>query len=135
MQDQITQIQSYKIAKADVFAYTDPVDGSVSGNQGIRYIFSDGSRFVFRLSGAMRWPPALSQTSNEHSLHVGAACQCSCSNISSLRMLRTGHRASCWLLQSGCSYCVHSLQALAPAVLLSGCTSRSTCLPKQGMMP
>ena len=39
------------IAKADMFEYNDPVDGSVSKNQGIRFIFEDGSRFVFRLSG------------------------------------------------------------------------------------
>ena len=36
---------------ADDFAYTDPVDGSVSANQGIRILFTDGSRIVFRLSG------------------------------------------------------------------------------------
>jgi phosphoglucomutase len=36
---------------ADNFAYTDPVDGSVSANQGVRLLFSDGSRVVFRLSG------------------------------------------------------------------------------------
>merc|ERR1719247_932791 len=40
-----------KIAKADMFAYTDPVDGSISKNRGVRFIFADGSRFVFRLSG------------------------------------------------------------------------------------
>ena len=39
------------IASADDFAYTDPVDGSVSTAQGIRIGFSDGSRIVFRLSG------------------------------------------------------------------------------------
>jgi len=39
------------ISKADMFEYHDPVDGSVSKNQGVRFIFSDGSRFVFRLSG------------------------------------------------------------------------------------
>lgn len=33
------------------FAYTDPIDGSVSKNQGIRILFSDGARIVFRLSG------------------------------------------------------------------------------------
>ena len=33
------------------FAYTDPVDGSVSENQGIRVGFTDGSRIVYRLSG------------------------------------------------------------------------------------
>jgi phosphoglucomutase len=39
------------VAKADDFAYTDPVDGSVSTSQGIRVVLSDGSRLVFRLSG------------------------------------------------------------------------------------
>ncbi|KAL4468805.1 hypothetical protein ABPG74_005308 [Tetrahymena malaccensis] len=36
---------------ADIFNYTDPVDGSVSKNQGIRFIYADGSRIIFRLSG------------------------------------------------------------------------------------
>ncbi len=39
------------IAKADDFEYLDPVDGSVSKNQGIRLIFEDGSRIIYRLSG------------------------------------------------------------------------------------
>jgi phosphoglucomutase len=39
------------VAHADDFAYTDPVDGSVSTAQGIRIGFDDGSRIVFRLSG------------------------------------------------------------------------------------
>ncbi|AOH83938.1 phosphoglucomutase [Sphingomonas panacis] len=39
------------IASADDFAYTDPVDGSVSAKQGIRIGFEGGSRVVFRLSG------------------------------------------------------------------------------------
>jgi phosphoglucomutase len=42
---------SYEVAYADDFSYTDPVDGSVSSNQGIRIGFTDGSRIVFRLSG------------------------------------------------------------------------------------
>jgi len=41
----------FQVAEADDFAYTDPVDGSVSKKQGIRVIFADGSRIVFRLSG------------------------------------------------------------------------------------
>ncbi len=41
----------YTVAVADEFEYTDPVDGSVSSNQGVRYLFSDGSRVIFRLSG------------------------------------------------------------------------------------
>ena len=39
------------IAFADDFAYTDPVDGSVSQKQGVRVVLTDGSRVVFRLSG------------------------------------------------------------------------------------
>ncbi|MDP8997861.1 MAG: alpha-D-glucose phosphate-specific phosphoglucomutase [Pseudomonadota bacterium] len=39
------------IAKADDFEYLDPVDGSVSKSQGIRLIFEDGSRIIYRLSG------------------------------------------------------------------------------------
>ncbi|HZV11437.1 MAG TPA: alpha-D-glucose phosphate-specific phosphoglucomutase, partial [Novosphingobium sp.] len=39
------------VAEADSFAYTDPVDGSVSRNQGLRVLFEGGSRIVFRLSG------------------------------------------------------------------------------------
>ncbi|NXL50868.1 PGM1 protein, partial [Podilymbus podiceps] len=41
----------YTVEKADNFEYNDPVDGSVSRNQGLRLIFSDGSRVIFRLSG------------------------------------------------------------------------------------
>ncbi len=41
----------YEVATCDDFAYTDPVDGSVSQKQGIRVLFKDGSRVVFRLSG------------------------------------------------------------------------------------
>jgi phosphoglucomutase len=40
-----------EVKTADDFAYTDPVDGSVSTKQGIRVIFADGSRIVYRLSG------------------------------------------------------------------------------------
>ncbi len=39
------------IERADDFSYTDPVDGSVSEKQGIRLLFADGSRIIFRLSG------------------------------------------------------------------------------------
>jgi len=40
-----------KVAWNDVFEYKDPVDGSVSKNQGVRIVFEDGSRIIFRLSG------------------------------------------------------------------------------------
>ena len=39
------------VAQADDFAYVDPVDESVSQHQGIRVLFTDDSRVVFRLSG------------------------------------------------------------------------------------
>ncbi|MEQ1739255.1 MAG: alpha-D-glucose phosphate-specific phosphoglucomutase [Methyloglobulus sp.] len=41
----------YEVKFADEFSYTDPVDGSVSSNQGVRIGFVNGSRMVFRLSG------------------------------------------------------------------------------------
>ncbi len=41
----------YTVSFADEFSYTDPVDGSVSKNQGVRIGFTNGSRMVFRLSG------------------------------------------------------------------------------------
>ena len=46
-----TRIGGLAVAAADDFAYHDPVDGSVSRNQGIRVLFEGGSRVVFRLSG------------------------------------------------------------------------------------
>ena len=44
-------VEELTIAEADDFAYTDPVDGSVSRAQGVRILFVDGSRIVMRLSG------------------------------------------------------------------------------------
>jgi phosphoglucomutase len=44
-------LDGYRVDYADNFAYTDPVDNSVSENQGIRIGFTDGSRIVYRLSG------------------------------------------------------------------------------------
>jgi len=41
----------YQIDHCDDFSYTDPVDNSVSEHQGIRLLFKDGSRIVYRLSG------------------------------------------------------------------------------------
>jgi len=39
------------VSYADDFAYTDPIDGSISAKQGIRIGFTNGSRIVLRLSG------------------------------------------------------------------------------------
>jgi len=43
--------EAARVVLADDFAYTDPVDGSVTTGQGLRVGFDDGSRIVFRLSG------------------------------------------------------------------------------------
>ncbi|KAF2880460.1 hypothetical protein ILUMI_25708 [Ignelater luminosus] len=43
--------KTYVIQKVDNFSYVDPIDNSVAKNQGIRILFEDGSRLVFRLSG------------------------------------------------------------------------------------
>ncbi|PUB18969.1 alpha-D-glucose phosphate-specific phosphoglucomutase [Yoonia sediminilitoris] len=40
-----------QVTAADEFSYHDPVDGSVSENQGVRIYFAGGGRAVFRLSG------------------------------------------------------------------------------------
>jgi phosphoglucomutase len=45
------QFGKYTVDNCDDFRYIDPVDGSISKNQGIRIIFTDGSRIIFRLSG------------------------------------------------------------------------------------
>lgn len=42
---------SYTVDVCDDFSYTDPVDGSISTGQGLRILFTDGSRIVYRLSG------------------------------------------------------------------------------------
>lgn len=46
-----TQLGDFTISHADNFSYTDPVDGSVSENQGLRITFGDAARIVYRLSG------------------------------------------------------------------------------------
>jgi phosphoglucomutase len=44
-------LHGLKVVSADDFEYLDPVDGSISKNQGVRILFEGGSRVVFRLSG------------------------------------------------------------------------------------
>ena len=41
----------YTVELADDFSYTDSVDNSVSSKQGIRILFDNGARIVYRLSG------------------------------------------------------------------------------------
>ncbi|MEG8023594.1 alpha-D-glucose phosphate-specific phosphoglucomutase [Sphingomonas aurantiaca] len=45
------QFGDLTVETADEFGYTDPTDGSISRNQGVRILFAGGSRVVFRLSG------------------------------------------------------------------------------------
>lgn len=42
---------TYTVKTCDDFSYHDSIDGSISNNQGVRILFDDGSRIVFRLSG------------------------------------------------------------------------------------
>ena len=46
-----TRVGGLEVALSDDFSYTDPVDGGTSEHQGLRIVFRDGSRIVFRLSG------------------------------------------------------------------------------------
>ncbi|KAM3846002.1 phosphoglucomutase-like protein 5 [Vipera latastei] len=42
----------YTVQKATSFEYVDPVDGTVTKRQGLRIIFTDASRLIFRLSAS-----------------------------------------------------------------------------------
>ncbi|EPQ26282.1 uncharacterized protein PFL1_06217 [Pseudozyma flocculosa PF-1] len=46
-----TKLGQFEVAESGDFSYTDPIDGSVSKNQGLYATFKDGSRIIFRLSG------------------------------------------------------------------------------------
>ena len=45
------RIGNRRVREADDFQYTDPVDGSFASSQGLRVLFDDAARIVFRLSG------------------------------------------------------------------------------------
>ncbi len=45
------EIEGLAVSAADNFSYVDPVDGSRAERQGIRIIFHEGARIVYRLSG------------------------------------------------------------------------------------
>lgn len=47
----LMSVQKSEEIVADIYNYKDPVDKSVSKNQGIRFIYKDGSRVIFRQSG------------------------------------------------------------------------------------
>ncbi|XP_034232969.1 phosphoglucomutase [Thrips palmi] len=43
--------KTYVVKEGDNYAYTDPIDKSFASKQGLRIMFEDGSRLIFRLSG------------------------------------------------------------------------------------
>jgi len=43
--------KKYTVSLADDFEYIDPIDKSLTNKQGLRIVFTDGSRIIFRLSG------------------------------------------------------------------------------------
>jgi phosphoglucomutase len=45
------QFNARKVSYADNYSYLDPIDQSMSSNQGLRIGFDDGARIIFRLSG------------------------------------------------------------------------------------
>ena len=44
-------LSGFGVRDADDFSYKDPIDGSLSTGQGVRLLFEDGGRLVYRLSG------------------------------------------------------------------------------------
>mmetsp|Transcript_17959 Transcript_17959/g.38579 ORF Transcript_17959/g.38579 Transcript_17959/m.38579 type:complete len:409 (+) Transcript_17959:1066-2292(+) len=46
-----TKFGDFTLDVADDFEYVDPIDGSKASKQGLRFVFTDGSRIIFRLSG------------------------------------------------------------------------------------
>jgi len=44
-------LNGYSVTTADEFSYQDPIDGSISEHQGVRVVFDNDSRIIFRLSG------------------------------------------------------------------------------------
>jgi phosphoglucomutase len=46
-----TTLGDLRVTAADEFSYHDPVDGSISERQGLRILFADGGRIIFRTSG------------------------------------------------------------------------------------
>ncbi|MCO5555649.1 hypothetical protein L7F22_009194 [Adiantum nelumboides] len=60
-----TKLGEFEVAEAGDFSYTDPIDGSVSKNQGLYIKFVDGSRIIFRLSAVASTSRASSSIQNQ----------------------------------------------------------------------
>ncbi|HIB85335.1 MAG TPA: alpha-D-glucose phosphate-specific phosphoglucomutase, partial [Chromatiaceae bacterium] len=75
-------VNGLKIESADDFRYQDPIDNSISEQQGIRIFFATGSRIVYRLSGTgtegatLRvYIESFEPDSDKHDLDTGDATQ------------------------------------------------------------
>ena len=75
-------VNGLKIESADGFRYQDPIDNSISEQQGIRIFFATGSRIVYRLSGTgtegatLRvYIESFEPDSDKHDLDTGDATQ------------------------------------------------------------
>ncbi|EAR20336.1 alpha-D-glucose phosphate-specific phosphoglucomutase [Nitrococcus mobilis] len=68
---------SETVKTADDFSYTDPVEGSISTNQGIRIGFESGDRIVYRLSGTGTEGATLRVYMERYEPHAGAHDQSS----------------------------------------------------------
>lgn len=109
------QLGDYKLEKADEFDYKDPIDGSVASKQGVRIVFDDGSRIVFRLSGTgsagatvRLLPPELSMLSSLLSCAVIISSDHVCSH-------RLPQHLSCPVRNFACSL---TLMTLSTSYLL-----------------
>ena len=58
-----------RVARADDFAYRDPVDNSLTEHQGLRVLFESGARIVFRLSGTGTEGATLRLYIEQHETH------------------------------------------------------------------
>ena len=45
------ELGSLEVSESDDFAYTDPVDDTLAAGQGVRLVFSEDARIIYRLSG------------------------------------------------------------------------------------
>jgi hypothetical protein len=83
----VESLGGFTLSACDSFTYVDPVDGSVSANQGLRFLFADGSRIVFRLSGTVRDASVVSVSVSVSGVGVGVRCPM-CSGVMSMDVLR-----------------------------------------------
>lgn len=118
-----TKFGAFELAKADDFEYTDPIDGSVAKKQGLRFVFTDGSRIIFRwvlLCGVQGLAAAY--------MPEGCHCHVWAHVLPSLCASRLPSSALCW------QPCVYPSTAgyICPAKLQTGCRHSWTDLLNTG---